>query len=106
MHTNKQHEQDVRIEIQYNVMLIKSIILVKDINRSVIYEKTPTVPSYIQSAEEMENYKNSFHPFSVQLSRLEMILPNYNPENTPFAKDLPAPVAYDGDSRCRRRVTF
>jgi hypothetical protein len=93
---NKQHEQDVRIEVQYSDAHKRALYEAKDINTgSVIYEKTPTVPSYIQSAEEMENYKNSFHPVLGTAESVRNDTTNYNPENTPFAKDLPAPVAYD-----------
>ena len=93
---NKQHEQNVRIEVNYSDAHKRASYEAKDLNTgSVIYEKTPSVPSYIQSAEEMENYKNSFRPVLGTAESVRNDTTNYNPENTPYAKDLPAPVTYD-----------
>lgn len=93
---NKQHEHEVRIEVKYSDAHKRASYEATDLNTgSVIYEKTPTVPSYIQSAEELENYKNSFRPVLGTAESVRDDTTNYNPENTPYAKDLPTPVAYD-----------
>ena len=93
---NKQEEHNVRIEVQYSDAHKRASYEAKDENTGrVIYEKTPTMPSYIQSEEEKENYKNSFHPVIGTTESVRNDTTDYNPENTPYAKDLPSPIAYN-----------